>query len=67
MATFKHPKTGVVLNSLGVTRPRKLDEDEAATARLLRDQGCKIQDIAAHLGTNQGRVQQALGPTGRLS
>jgi len=66
MATFRHPKTGVVLNRLGVTRPRKLDDDEAATARLLREEGYKIQDIAAQLGTNQGRVQQALGPTGRL-
>lgn len=66
MATFKHPKTGVIINRLGVTRPRKLDEDEAVTARLLREEGHKVQDIAAMLGTNQGRVQQALGITGRL-
>ena len=66
MATFRHPATGVVLNCIDVTRSR-LDEDEAETARLLRADGHKSQDIAAMLGTNQGRVQKALGHTGRIA
>jgi len=66
MATFRHPVTGVILNCIDVTRPRKLSEDEADTARMLRSEGYKVQDITAMLGTNQGRVQQALGPTGRI-
>ncbi|RWR28819.1 hypothetical protein D2T31_11950 [Sinirhodobacter populi] len=66
MATFRHPVTGVEINALGVFRPRKLDDSEAETARLLRQEGHKVQDIAAMLGTNQGRVQTAIGPTGRI-
>lgn len=60
MAMMRHPKTGVLINILEVTRPRVLNEEEAETARLLRADGHKIQDIAAMLGTNQGRIQQAL-------
>lgn len=67
MATFRHPETGVLLNEIDVVRPRKLSESEAETARLLRRQGHKLQDISAMLGTNQGRVQSALGLTGRIT
>lgn len=65
MATFKHPVTGVLLNRIDIMRPRNLSDDEAETARLLRKQGHKVQDITAMLGTNQGRVHQVLGITGR--
>lgn len=67
MATFEHPDTGVMLNVISITRPRKLSESEAETARLLRRQGHKLQDITAMLGTNQGRVSDALGLTGRVA
>lgn len=66
MAAFRHPETGILLNRLDVVRQR-LNEAEQETARLLRRNGYKVQDIAAMLGTNQGRVQQALGPTGRMA
>ncbi|SEI09974.1 hypothetical protein [Paracoccus alkenifer] len=62
MATFRHPVTGVLLNEISVVRPRKLSEMEAETARLLRQQGLKLQDITAMLGTNQGRVADVLWP-----
>ncbi len=65
MAMIKHPTTGVEINVLSITRPRKLDEAEAETARLLRAAGHKVQDIAAMLGTNQARVQDVLGLTGK--
>lgn len=66
MAAFRHPETGIPLNRLDVVR-QSLDATEQETARLLRRDGYKVQDIAAMLGTNQGRVQSALGPTGRLA
>lgn len=59
MATFEHPETGVLLNHITVQRS-SLDEQEARTARLLYRQGLKQQHIAAMLGTNQGRVNEAL-------
>jgi hypothetical protein len=65
MAMIRHPITGVEINEISVTRPRKLDDAEAETARLLRADGHKVQDIAAMLGTNQGRVQDVLGTTGK--
>ena len=61
MATLKHPETGVELNIITVKRPRNLTRREIETARLLRADGNKVQDIAAMLGTNQGRIQEALG------
>lgn len=64
MATIRHPKTGVILNELSILRPRNLSEAEAETARLLREEGHKVQDISSMLGTNQGRVQTAIGGTG---
>lgn len=57
MATYRHPATGVELNVIDVKRPRKLTKAEAQTARMMRASGMKVQDIAAELGTNQGRVQ----------
>lgn len=65
MATFRHPETGVILNELGVFRPRNLSEAEAETARILRRAGHKVQDITSMLGTNPGRVARALGEEGR--
>jgi hypothetical protein len=62
MATFQHPDNGVLLNVISVRRPRKLSELEAETVRLLRREGHKVQDIAAMLGTNQGRVADVLCP-----
>lgn len=64
MATFRYPETGVTLNRIEVHRPN-LDDAEAETARLLRRDGHSLQDIAAMLGTNQGRVHEVLGSTGR--
>ncbi|GGE26745.1 hypothetical protein SAMN05421774_11235 [Gemmobacter megaterium] len=64
MATFIDPESGLELNAV----PKKrisLDPKAQAVARRLRSEGHKIQDIAAMLGTNQGRVQAALGRTGR--
>lgn len=66
MPTYRHPETGVEINIVTVHRVR-LDDDEAHTARLLRKEGHKVQDIAAMLGTNQGRVQAALGRTRKVS
>lgn len=63
MATTEHPETGVKLNVIDVHR-KCLDEAEAETARLLRKQGHKVQDIAAMLGTNQGRIMDAISPPG---
>lgn len=45
------------MNIIDVKRPRKLTKAEAHTARMMRASGMKVQDIAAELGTNQGRVQ----------
>lgn len=59
MATLRHPVTGVFLNRLDLHR-KSLDELEQVTARLLRRDGHKLQDIAAMLGTNQGRIAEAL-------
>ncbi|MEI4470944.1 hypothetical protein [Frigidibacter sp. MR17.24] len=58
MAT-RHPVTGVLLNLREISR-KSLSEREALTAKLLRADGHKIQDIAGMLGTNQGRVAEAL-------
>ena len=63
MATFKHPKTGVLLNHITVQRS-SLDDAEATTARLLYRQGHKQHLVAAMLGTNQGRVNEALDADG---
>lgn len=63
MAITTHPKTGVQLNVIDLHRSR-LDDAEAETARLLREAGHKVQDIAAMLGTNQGRIMDAIGLTG---
>lgn len=60
MATWKHPVTGITLNVIEIRRPA-LSEIEAETARRLRAGGEAIQYIAAMLGTNQGRVAEALG------
>lgn len=60
MATYYHPITGVLLNDISVFR-KSLDGVETETARLLRRDGFKVQDIASMLGTNQGRVAEALG------
>lgn len=62
MSTFRHPTTGVELNEINVRRPH-LTEDEIETARLLRASGEAQQIIAAMLGTNQGRIAEALGET----
>ncbi|WP_423211559.1 hypothetical protein [Paracoccus yeei] len=59
MATYRHPVTGVLLNHITVQRS-SLSEQEQATARLLHRQGYTQQRIAAELGTNQGRVNEAL-------
>lgn len=64
MATFIDPETGVELNEI-IKRRARLDEVEKRAARNLRSRGHKIQDIAAMLGTNQGRVHDALGLTGK--
>jgi hypothetical protein len=64
MATFFDPETGVELNVIQKRRSN-LDEIEQETARRLRARGEKVQDIAAMLGTNQGRVMAAIGLTGR--
>lgn len=66
MSTFRHPVTGVVLNIIDVKR-KSLNEEEAETARLLRKEGHKVQDIAAMLGTNQGRLHPEIGGDGRVS
>lgn len=63
MAMHKHPVTGVPLNRLGLRR-KSLDEAEKETVRLLRHAGHKMQDIAAMLGTNQGRVAEAIEESG---
>ena len=60
MATFVDPETGVELNHIPKRRVR-LNKVEQEAARRLRARGHKIQDIAAMLGTNQGRVHAALG------
>lgn len=60
MATFVHPVTGVTLNIISVFRS-SLGDAEAETVRLLRREGYKVQEIAAMLGTNQGRVCEILG------
>lgn len=57
---IRHPVTGVVLNEINITR-KALGSRESETARLLRRDGHKLQDIAAMLGTNQGRVCAAIG------
>lgn len=62
MAMLRHPVTGVLLNRLDLHR-KSLDDIEQETARLLRRDGHKIQDIAAMLGTNQGRIAEALDDT----
>lgn len=67
MAMTRHPITGVEINVLSVFRPRNLDETEEETARLLRLAGHKIHDIAAMLGTNQGRIAEALKKSGITS
>lgn len=66
MAMIRHPITGVEINEISVTRPRNLDDAEAETARILRAEGHKVQDIAAMLGTNAGRVHEVLGKTGKM-
>lgn len=67
MATYRHPATGVELNVIDVKRPRKLTKAEAQTARMMRASGMKVQDIAAELGTNQGRVQDVFDAEGSAS
>ncbi len=59
MATYYHPVTGVLLNQITVQRSN-LGWLERETARLLRRDGLSQQQIAAKLGTNQGRVNEAL-------
>ncbi|MTH79398.1 terminase gpP N-terminus-related DNA-binding protein [Paracoccus aestuariivivens] len=59
MATFRDPETGVLLNHITVQRS-SLGEPERAVARSLYRRGYKQQHIAAMLGTNQGRVNEAL-------
>lgn len=66
MAMIRHPVTGVEINVLSVKRPRLLNEAEAETAKLLRADGHKVQDIAAMLGTNPGRIQAVIGKTGKI-
>ncbi|ACM03881.1 hypothetical protein [Cereibacter sphaeroides] len=50
----------MLLNDIVVCR-KSLNGMEAETARQLRREGHKIQDIASRLGTNQGRVASAIG------
>lgn len=59
MATYHHPVTGVLLNHITVQRS-SLGWLERETVRLLRRTGLSQQQIAAELGTNQGRVNEAL-------
>lgn len=59
MAMLRHPVTGVFLNRLEIHR-KSLDDLEQVTARLLRRDGHTCHDIAAMLGTNQGRIAEAL-------
>ena len=63
MATFVHPETGVSLNIIDIHRPA-LDDAAVKTVHLLRAEGHDIHEIAAMLGTNPGRVAEALGPHG---
>ena len=65
MSTFRHPVTGVLLNRIDIKR-KALSEAEAETAKLLRQEGHKLQDIAAMLGTNPGRVHPEAGTSGRI-
>lgn len=60
MATFNHPVTGVSLNVITIKRTH-LNDSEAETTRLLHQEGHPQHIIAAMLGTNQGRVNEALG------
>jgi hypothetical protein len=57
--TWTHPITGVVLNTITERRPA-LTEAEVETARHLLDAGEPIHIAAAMLGTNQGRISEAL-------
>ncbi len=59
MATFRYPETGVELNTVEVFRAC-LDDKERLTARYLRRDGYMIHTISHLLGTNQGRVAEAL-------
>ncbi|UFS65294.1 MULTISPECIES: hypothetical protein [Paracoccus] len=59
MATYYHPVTGVLLNHITVQRS-SLGWLERQTVRHLRREGLSQQQIAARLGTNQGRVNEAL-------
>ncbi|WP_036744597.1 hypothetical protein [Paracoccus sp. N5] len=59
MATYLDPETGVLLNRITVQRSY-LGRLEQETARRMRRRGWSQQRIAGELGTNQGRVSEAL-------
>jgi len=59
MATFHHPKTGVELNIITIQRAH-LDAVEEETARQLVQEGNDQHIVAAMLGTNPGRVNDAV-------
>lgn len=61
MPTFKHPKTGVEINTVTIRR-QSLSPAEQTTARELRAEGAGYHIIAAHFGINQGRIAELLGP-----
>lgn len=63
MPTYKHPETGVELNTIRI-RKTHLSPKEEETARRLRAEGDDYHIIAAKFGINQGRIGELLGPEG---
>lgn len=53
--TERHPLTGVELNVLWIQR-ETLNQEEAVTAWIMRDQGDKTHEIAARLGTSAAQL-----------
>lgn len=59
MATYRHPITGVELNTIAVKR-KALDFEDAVTAHIMRARGVNFAEIAHQLGTNPARVGEVL-------
>lgn len=59
MAQSTHPITGVPLNDITYKRKR-LSQNDAVTAHIMRMQGEPFTDIVQKLGTNANRVGEVL-------
>ncbi len=59
MAISTHPITGVALNDITIKRKR-LTEDDAITAHIMRYEGATYTDIVQRLGTNANRVGEVM-------